>query len=199
MLHAEAFISNRTGALKTEGGGLYAKYRFYSHDKMYHHLRMAVFGRASVNNSDIHQEEIQTNGHNTGYQAGYISTLLLHKTALSFTGYYEQAYNNYGGNEIPVNMADKAINYNLSSGHLFFPKHYTNYKQTNVNLMVEMMGQSLLSNGKLFLDIAPSVQLILNSQTRIDVGYRQQLYSNMQRTAPNGLLIRVEHLLFNVI
>lgn len=198
MLHGEAFISNRTNSLKAEGAGMYAKYRLFSHDNMYHHLRMAVFGRASTNNSDIHQEEIQTNAHNTGYQAGLIATQLLHKTALSLTMYYEQAYNNYGGNERPQAWPDKAINYNLSSGHLFFPKHYKGYKQTNLNVMVELMAQTLPANGHSFMDIAPSVQLIFNSQTRVDIGYRQQLYSSIQRTAPNGMLLRVEHLLFNV-
>ena len=198
MLHAEAFISNRTQSLKAEGGGLYAKYRIYTHDKMYHHFRMAVFARGSMNNSDIHQEEIQTNAHNTGYQLGLISTQLLHKTALSLTAYYEHDYNNYGGNELPANLADKALNFNFSSGHLFYPVHYKGYKQTNINVMVEAMSQLLPQNGKRFIDIAPSVQFIFNSQTRIDIGYRQELYSSMQRTAPNGLLIRVEHLLFNV-
>lgn len=199
MLHAEAFISNRTQSLKAEGGGLYAKYRIYTHDNMYHHFRMAVFARGSMNNSDIHQEEIQTNAHNTGYQLGFIGTQLLHKTALSLTAYYERDYNNYGGNELPATLADRAMNFNLSSGHLFYPKHYKGYKQTNINVMVEAMSQVLPQNGKRFIDIAPSVQFIFNSQTRIDIGYRKELYSTMQRTAPNGLLLRVEHLLFNVI
>lgn len=199
MLHAEAFISNRNGQLSAEGGGVYAKFRFLSHDKLYHHFRMAAFGRLSTNNGDIHQEEIQTNGHNTGYQLGLIGTQLLHKTALSATVYYEHAYDNFGGNKLPAKMDVQAINYVLSSGHLFFPKHYTNYKQTNINVMLEALGQIQPGNGKKYLDIAPSVQFIFNSQTRVEAGYRYQLFSDMVRTAPNGFLLRLEHLLFNVI
>jgi len=32
----------------------------------------------------------------------------------------------------------------------------------------------------------------------LDIGYRHNIYSNMQRTAPNGVLVRAEYLLFNV-
>ena len=50
-----------------------------------------------------------------------------------------------------------------------------------------------------FLDLAPAVQFIFNSQSRLDIGYKFQLYSDMQRVAPNGFMIRFEHLLFNVL
>lgn len=200
MIHAEGFISNRTGGLTTEGGALYVKYRFFSRDKVYQHLRMAVFGRASTNNGDIHQQEIATNGHNTGYQAGLITTQLLHKTALSVTAYYEHALDNFGNNhELPVSTATNAVNYSFSAGRLILPKKYIGYKQTNMNLMVEILGQSQPEQGRHYVDAAPSVQFIFNSQTRVDVGYRFELYSNMLRTAPNGFMIRAEHLLFNVL
>lgn len=200
MVHVEGYVSNRSEKLSPEGGAIYAKYRFFSYDNMYRHTRMAAFVRASTNNADIHQEEIATNGHNTGYQVGAIATQLLHKTALSSTVYYEKAMDNTGkGNEYPWWQADQAINYTLSAGRLILPTSYKSYKQTNLNVMLELWGQKLLGNGKSFLDIAPSVQLIFNSQTRLDIGYKHQLYSNMARTAPNGLLLRLEHLLFNAI
>jgi hypothetical protein len=200
MLHLEGYMSNRSDQLLIEGGAVYAKYRFFSQDNVYRHTRMAAFIRASTNNGHVHQEEIATNGHNTGYQLGLIGTQLLHKTALSSTVFYEHALDNRGsGHEFPAWQANQAINYTLSAGRLILPKRYVGYKQTNLNLMVELWGQSLLSNSKHFLDIAPSVQLIFNSQTRVDIGYKHQLYSNMSRTAPNGLMVRVEHLLFNVL
>jgi hypothetical protein len=83
MVHAQGFISNRQdGGFETEGGSLYAKYRFYSEDSKQSHFRMALFARASKNRADIHQDEIETMGHNTGYEAGFIATKLLHKVAL---------------------------------------------------------------------------------------------------------------------
>ena len=199
MVHVEGFLSNRDGGFSAEGAGLYAKYRFYSRDKVFRHFRMAGFGRVTTNNSPIHQEEIETFGHNAGYQLGLIGTQLLHKTALSSTVYYERATDNQGvGHEFPKYYGHDAANYTLSAGRLLLPKHYTGFKQTNLNLMAELLGQTLPGNGKSYLDIAPSVQFIFNSQARIDIGYRQQLYSNMLRTAPNGIMIRVEYLLFNV-
>jgi hypothetical protein len=199
MVHAEAFVSNRNKGLEAEGGALYAKYRFYSKDAVHHHFRMAAFGRLSRNRADIHQEEIETNGHNSGYELGTIATGLLHKTALSASASFEQAFDNRtgAGRDYEMLGPDKAINYTASVGQLILPKKYTGYDQTNLNFMLELLGQWLPGYDKSYLDIAPSVQLIFNSQTRVDIGYRQQLYSTMSRTAPNGLLVRLEHNLFN--
>jgi hypothetical protein len=65
--------------------------------------------------------------------------------------------------------------------------------------MLDLMGQHLLKENGNFLDLAPAVQFIFNSQSRLDVGYKFQLYSDIQRVAPNGFMIRFEHLLFNVL
>jgi len=196
MLHAEGFLSNRNGQLVAEGVGLYAKYRFFSRDNVYRHFRMAAFGRVATNNADIHQEAIMTNGHNSGYQAGLVATQLLHRVALSATGYYEYATDNFGNHEIPTGQPRQALNYILSAGKLMLPKHYKSYNQTNMNLMLEIIGQELPETGQRTLDAAPSIQFIFHSQARLDIGYRQELYSNALRTAPNGLLVRFEYLLF---
>lgn len=199
MLHAEGFISNRDKSLSYEGLAVYGKYRFFSKDDVHTHFRMAAFGRISTNNSDIHQEEIDINAHNSGYQLGVIATQLLYKVALSSSISYVQALNNGGNNKFPTTQSSQAINYTFSFGKLLLPKEYINYNQTNLNFMVELLGQKLVDNSKSYLDIAPSLQLIIHSQTRVDIGYRQQIYSNELRTAQNGFLIRIEHLLFNAL
>lgn len=197
MIHGEAFISNTGNGFEYEGIGMYAKYRIFSRDNMYRHFRVAIMGRIGTNNGTIHQEEIATNGHNTGSQYGIITTQLLHKTAISATIYSEDIMNNGPKNEIPQGYAVQAMNYRLSIGRLMHPKSYTKYGQTNINMMVELLCQRL-NNGKNFIDLAPSVQMIINSQTRIDVGYIKQLQSNMWRTAPEGFLVRLEHLVFKL-
>lgn len=199
MLHAEGYASNRDARFNLEGGAIYAKYRFFSTDQVYRHTRLAALARLSSNNGDIHQEEIETNGHNSGYELGIIGTQLLHKLALSSTVSYEHATNNRNNHELPQYMSANALNVSVSAGRLILPKEYVGYSQVNFNVMVEMLGQRLLDNGKMYIDIAPSLQFIFNSQTRVDIGYKRQLYSSMVRTAPNGLLVRVEHLLFNVL
>jgi len=199
MIHAQGFISNRQdGGFETEGGSLYAKYRFFSEDGKQSHFRMALFARASKKRADIHQDEIETTAHNSGYEAGFIATKLLHKVAISSTISYERALDNKPNYKFPPMQANSATNYTLSIGKLMFPKVYTSYNQTNVNLMFELIGQRLNGNQKSFLDMGPSIQFIVNSQARFDIGFRQQLYSTMERTAPNGFILKFEYLFFNV-
>jgi hypothetical protein len=197
MVHAQGFISNRTGVYKGEGAALYAQYKFLNNDEVQRHFRMAAYGRAAINKSDIHQDEIELVGHNTGFEAGMIATQLLHKVALSSSVSFEQAYDNVKY-DFPSRQADNAINYTLSAGKLMLPKKYTSFKQTNFNLMVEFLGQRLNANGKSYLDIAPSVQFIFLSRARLEIGYRHELYSTMERTAPNGFVFRLDYSFYNV-
>lgn len=198
MVHTAAFVSNRNGSLVGEGGSVYAKYKFLNNDEVQKHFRMATYGRYSFNNADIHQEEINLVGHNSGYEAGLVATQLLHKFAISSSVGYLRAQNNGGKYEFPSNQPNTVSNYTLSFGKLMLPKKYKDYGQSNLNLMCEFLGQTLLQNGKSYFDIAPSVQLIIDSKMRIDVGYRHELYSSMQRSAPNGFLVRFEYNFFNV-
>ena len=199
MVHAQGFISNRQdGGFETEGGSVYAKYRFFSNDALKKHFRMALYGRYSFNKADIHQQEIETMGHNSGYEDGFIATQLLHKVAISSSISYERALDNQPNYKFPSTESNSAMNYTLSAGKLMLPKVYTSYKQVNMNLMLEFIGQRLNDNQKSFLDIATFLQFIFNSQARVDIGYRRQLYSTMERTAPNGMVLKFEYLLFNV-
>jgi hypothetical protein len=199
MISGNAFFSNRNKQFKGEGGSLYAKYRFLSNDAVQKHFRMAAFGTISQNNSDIHEEEINMYGHNTGFEAGIVATQLLHKVALSSAISIIKAYDNGSKNKYVYGSNNsRAINYSFSFGKLMLPKEYNSYRQTNVNLMVESLTQVNTGSGKYYFDIASIVQLIFNSQSRIDVGYRKQVSSNLLRTAPNGFFIRIEHNLFDV-
>ena len=198
VIPGELIKISKEGGFETEGGSLYAKYRFFSEDAKQSHFRMALFARASKNRADIHQDEIETMGHNTGYEAGFIATKLLHKVAVNSTISYERAYDNKPNYKFPPTQSNSAMNYTLSVGKLMLPKIYTSYNQTNVNLMFELIGQRLNGNQKSFLDIGPSIQFIVKSQARFDIGYRRQLYSTMERTAPNGMVFKFEYLFFNV-
>lgn len=198
MVHASTFISNRNNSLITEGGSVYAKYRFFSTDDFNSHFRLAGFGRYSFNRADIHQDEIETMGHNTGFDTGVIATQLINKLAISTTISFEKALDNKPNYQYPTNQSNTAINYSLSFGKLMYPKKYTNFKQTNINIMLEFLGQTLNKNGNSYLDIAPSIQFIINSQARIDLAYKQELYNSMLRTAPNGIYLKLEYTFFNV-
>lgn len=199
MISGSLFFSNRNEVFQKEGGSIYAKYRFLSRDAMQKHFRMAGFGRISYNNSDIHQEEINLNGHNTGVEFGVVATQLLQKVALSSSLSFVKADDNGKGNKfIYGSEKSKAINYTFSVGKLMLPKEYKSYKQTNLNLMLEFLSQLNTGSGKYYMDIAPSVQLIFNSQSQLDIGYRKEINSTLLRTAPNGFFVRLEYNLFNV-
>jgi hypothetical protein len=198
-VHSGVFFSNRSDKFQYEGATIYGKYRFYSRDVLQRHFRMAAFARISANNSDVHQEEINLYGHNTGYEVGLVATQLLKKVAISSSVAYLNASDNRKNNKFPYGeRQQEAINYTLSFGKLMLPRVYTDYRQTNINLMIEFLNQVNIGSGKYYMDVAPSVQFIFNSQSRIDIGYKREIAATLLRTAPNGFFIRLEHNLFNV-
>jgi len=197
MVRASTNFNDMNSGLDLKGGGVYAKYRFFSVDDLQSHFRMAAFGRYSWNNSPIQQEAIDMMGMNSGYEAGLVATQLIKKVALSSTVSYGHAYHNNDYN-FPAEFGKSAINYTLSAGRLMYPKKYTSYKQTNINTMLEFVGQTITENGKSYLDIVPSVQFIINSQARIDLAYKKELYSSMDRLTSDGFFLKLEYTIFNV-
>ncbi len=198
MIHLDGFFTNQGGSFQATGAGIYAKYRIYSVDAVNKHFRLAAFGRVSLNNSTVFQQEIDVARNNSGYNLGIIATQLLHKQAISGSVSYSRAPDHLHFQPFPPGEADQAINASISTGRLILPEKYLSYKQTNLNFMVEVLGQHLLASNRSFVDLAPAIQFIFNSQTRLDVGYKMQLYGDMKRVNQNAVMIRIEHLIFNV-
>ncbi|MEI8052680.1 MAG: hypothetical protein WCH52_02945 [Bacteroidota bacterium] len=206
MIHLEGFLSDRglvtdrNNTLTAEGGSLYLKFRFYSIDEVHSHFRMAAFSRISINNSDVHQEAIDLNGHNSGYEMGFVATKLQHKIALSTSLALLHALDNK--NEIGYRFPSKnrdAINYTFSLGKLLLPKTYKDYNQTNMNGMVEILCQTNINTGKTYVDAAPVLQFIFLSKMRADISYRFPLSNDLYRSASKGFLLRLEYNVFNAI
>jgi len=144
-------------------------------------------------------KELDLEGATSGVNGGIIATQLLHKLALSTTLGYNRYMNNVKNN-IPDDFSRNAINYSLSAGYLVLPVKYKNFQQTNLNLYVELLGKTntdAAGRGS-YLDIAPAIQFIFNSTTRLDLSYRGQLAGDMPRNTFNSFLIRVEHNIFNI-
>ncbi len=199
MAHAQAFLSDMDGRYRLEGGSLYAKYRFLSIDEAQSHFRAAAFGRISTSKRPEISRDINLEGDNTGWQAGLIFTQLIHKLALSATlGYTDAIVNDKVNRFAP--KPDKMLSYSLSSGYLVLPVVYKNYKEPNFNVYFEMLGKTDPGTGESYLDLAPAVQVILNSRTRIDLGYRFQATGNMaNRYLKNMYLLRAEFNFFNAL
>ncbi len=198
MGHVQLFASDYAGKCDVEGASVYAKYRFISIDEVKSHFRAAAFARISTHKGLTFTEDINLEGDNAGWQVGLVSTQLLHKLALSGTlGYskvFKEANQPLGGTKVPNQM----VNYSLSSGYLLLPFVYKNYNQPNLNLYFEVLGKTNPDNGNSALDFAPAVQVVLNSRTRIDLGYRFNVAGNIDnRHSKNMYLARLELNFFN--
>ncbi|MFN5932627.1 MAG: hypothetical protein ACK42F_13680, partial [Sphingobacteriales bacterium] len=92
-----------------------------------------------------------------------------------------------------------AFNYSLSGGYLLYPRSYKSYNQTNFNIYLECLGSQAVDTKTAFLDLAPALQLIFTSNTKLNVGYRFQVAGNMNRMANNSFHISIERTFLNAL
>ena len=224
MVHINAYGSNMfQNDSRFEGGSLYAKYRFYSQDDVHEHFRLAAYAKVSVINNpqylittehhllpdglggyvqheqELHlrSNDIDLDGNNSGVAAGIVATKLKNKFALSASAGYTYRMNNIN-HKTEIYQPLRAITYTTSAGLLLFPKEYTSYKQTNMNLYIEMLGQSFIDKKQYYVDVAPAVQFIFNSIARLDVAWRTKLSGNVERLSTSSFMLRLEYNLLNV-
>jgi hypothetical protein len=188
-------------ALKFESVSLYAKYRFISVDDVHRHFRAAAYVKGVLSRNNLQYDELTTDGDQTAFQTGLIFTQLTNKLALSANlGIHqvldEERWLKYGG---PRRFGYQAFNYILSGGYLLYPKNYSSYKQTNFNIYVELIGGNGLDRKYSFVDMAPALQFIFNSNTKVNLGYRFQLAGDLYRMAQQGIYISAERTFLNVL
>ncbi len=202
MVHLSATFSNmHTNDFKYESVNLYVKYRFLSNDEIHKHFRMAGFAEASSTNAPFHYDEITLMGDKSGIRVGIIATQLSNKLALSGILSHTQVLDKSRNNKViyvPRRLY-QSLNYSLSAGYLLFPREYTNYKQTNLNLYTEILGEQALDAKKHYIDLAPAIQLIFNSNTKLNIGYRFQLSGNMTRMSDQSWQISLERTFLGAI
>jgi len=187
--------------MQWESAGIYAKYRFLSTDGIHRHFRAAAYLKGVYSANSLKYEELTGDGDQSVVQAGLIFTQLVNKLAVSTTlGLTEvvdqERWLKYGG---PRLFGFRSFNYSISSGYLLFPKKYKSYEQTNFNLYLELIGSNAIDRKAYFVDLAPAMQLIVNSNTKINLGYRFQLSGNafrMANAAPS-VSFSVERTFFN--
>ena len=179
-----------------ESARLYAKYRFLSNDGVHKHFRMAAFAAASYSRNHLDHNELNLYGDHTGVQAGLVATQLWNKLAVSGTASIIEVFDEKRNDKLlPQQYAFESLNYSLSAGYLVLPRNYTDYNQTNLNVYAELLGGRNLDweYEKYFLDLAPSIQLIFKSTSKLNVGYRFQLKSDIYRLMKNSWMISYEH------
>lgn len=192
MVHVSATFSDfYSRQLNWESLKLYSKWRFFSRDDIHKHFRVAAFAEGSYLQHPFIYGDINLDGDNSGIQGGLIATHLVNKLAISATTSVIKVFtpsDEHGHSENSL----EALNYSVSAGYLLFPRNYTGYKQPNLNVYVEMIGMRGLDKKHYMLDIAPSLQLILNSNFKINSGYRFQLNGNMFRVGERSWVVGVE-------
>lgn len=176
----------------------YVKYRFLSIDDVHRHFRMAAFAEGSYSRYKHLYDEFTLDGDLSGMQAGLIATQLINRLAVSATAAYMRGFEDESGHSLHSEglMLDM-FNYSLSAGYLLLPRNYTDYKQTNLNLYLELLGSKGLDDNMYLVDLAPALQLIFNSNTKVNVGIKYQLKSNMVRVGERTYQVSIEHTILN--
>jgi hypothetical protein len=203
MVHFGAsFADMHTNNFRWESIYVYGKYRFLSQDELHSHFRMAVFADAAYTRSPFHFEEVSLQGDKSGMQFGLIATQLWGKFALSGTVSHTQVLHKDRNNKNVVYLPSRiyqVMNYSISGGYLVLPFHYTDYRQTNLNIYTELLAQQSLDRKAAYIDLAPAIQLIFNSNAKLNIGYRFQLTGDMQRMSNNSWLIAFERTFLNAL
>jgi len=202
MVHFGGTFSNmHTKEFKYESVNLYAKYRFLSKDEVHKHFRMAVFADGSITEAPFHYDETSLMGDKSGIEAGVIATQLSNKLAVSAIFSHTQVFDKSRNSEVIYVPARnyQVMNYSLSAGYLLFPKEYTDYRQMNVNLYSEFFIEQALDIKKYCFDMAPAVQFIFNSNTKLNLGYRFQLSGNMSRMSKTNWQVSLERTFLNAL
>lgn len=199
MVHLSSSFSNMYSSnLRLESGRVYAKYRFFSNDDVHQHLRMAAFAEVAHCRNKPMYDEPAIEGDLSGMQGGVILTQLWNKLALSST----VSYLHITTGKLKTNTYEypgRAINYSLSAGYLVLPVNYTSFRQTNLNIYTELLGQRTVDMKKYNVDLAPAIQLIFNSNAKLNLGYRFELTGNMNRMTRRSWLISFERTFLNAL
>jgi hypothetical protein len=203
MVHGAITFSNMyENNLYYESARLYAKYRFLSNDDVHKHFRIAAFATAAYSRNHLQHNELNLMGDHSGVQGGIIATQLWNKLAVSGTASLIEVFDEKRNDKtVPQQYAFEALNYTLSAGYLVLPVTYKDYNQTNLNVYAELLGGRNLDwkYEKQFLDLATSIQLIFKSTSKLNLGYRFQLKSDIYRNMKNSWMISYEYIFLNAL
>ena len=203
MVHAALTFSNMYEPFfYYESARVYGKYRFLSKDEVHKHFRMAAFAMAAYSRNHLQHNELNLMGDHSGVQVGVIATQLWNKLAVSGTASLIEVLDEERNDKtVPQQYAYESLNYSFSAGYLVLPLDYKDYKQTNLNIYAELLGGRNLDweYEKYFLDLAPSMQLIFNSASKLNLGYRFQLKSDIYRNMKNSWMISFEYIFLNAL
>jgi len=184
------------------GFKLYSKQRILTTDKQKYHTRLSSFikyanhGKWNLPNYKFISSNYDLDFQDTGVEVGLIATQLVNKLAISVTSGFGIISNNTADGTYDDKKFN-SIHNSISAGYLLFPRKYKSYKQTNFNIYLEYLTNSILSKNypprynKFMSTIAPGIQFIIMSRSRLDFGYKIR-----GNNSPNEFLIKLTYIVY---
>ena len=187
MVSAAFQISNNPFDVTSNSGfngfKLYSKQRILSTDKQKYHTRLSSFikytnhGKWNSPNYKFMKNNYDLDFQDSGLELGLIATQLIKKLAVSVTSGFGVISNKTSDGTYDDKNFNSWHN-SISAGYLLFPRKYKSYKQTNFNIYLEYLTSSIISSqypsrySKFMSTVAPGVQFIIMSRSRLDFGYK---------------------------
>lgn len=182
------------------GFKLYSKQRILTTDKEKYHTRLSSFLKYSYHENKFMKDNLDLELQDTGFELGLIGTQLINKLAISVTTAFTKVYDIDEKMGSSVNW--QKINLNtfknsISAGYLLFPRKYKSYKQTNFNIYLEYLTNTILTKGfpnrydKFSSALAPGIQLILLSRSRLDFSYKIR-----KGDMPEEFLVKLTYIIY---
>ena len=165
------------------GFKLYSKQRILTTDKQKYHTRLSSFIKYSYHDNKFMKDNLDIEIQDTGFEFGIIATQLINKLAISVTSAVTRISNIDEKYTSGSTVKWQKINLNtiqnsISAGYLLFPRKYKSYKQTNFNLYLEYLTNTILTRSfpdrynKFSSTLAPGIQFIIMSRSRLDFSYK---------------------------
>ena len=165
------------------GFKIYSKHRILTTDKQKYHTRLSSFIKYSYHDNKFMKDNLDIELQDTGFEFGIIGTQLINKLAISVTSAVTRISNIDEKYTSGSTVKWQKINLNtiqnsISAGYLLFPRKYKSYKQTNFNLYLEYLTNTILTRNfpdryhKFSSTLAPGIQFIIMSRSRLDFSYK---------------------------
>lgn len=184
------------------GFKIYSKQRILSTDKQKYHTRLSSFIKYSYHEDKFMKDNIDIDLQDTGFELGLIGTQLINKLAISITTAITRISNIDEKLTQGSTVKWQTTNLNtfknsISAGYLLFPRKYNSYKQTNFNLYVEYLTNTILNENfpvrydKFRSTFAPGIQFIIMSRSRLDFSYKIR-----KGDMPDEFLVKLTYIIY---
>ena len=177
------------------GFKLYSKQRIFTTDKQKNHTRLSSFVKYSFHKEKFMKSNIDLELQDNGFEFGLIGTQLIKKLAISITSAYTRVNDIYDKSNNLFRLG--TLKNSISAGYLVFPRKYKSYKQTNFNIYLEYITNTITNKSfperfnKFSSILAPGIQFIILSRSRLDFSYKIR-----KGDTENEFLIKLTYIIY---